>query len=57
VRWTQSVRLLASLGVTKFIEVGAGQVLSGLVRSIDSSLVGARFGAPADMDSAKALVG
>ena len=57
VLWTQSVRLLAGLGVTRFIEVGAGQVLTGLCRNIDPSLVGARFGEPADMDKVQKIAG
>jgi [acyl-carrier-protein] S-malonyltransferase len=57
VLWTQSVRLLAGLGVTRFIEVGAGQVLTGLCRNIDPSLVGARFGEPADMDKVQNVAG
>src|SRR5271165_1228928 len=50
VRWVESVRLLASHGVTKFVEVGAGQVLGGLCRKIDHALTGARFGEPADLE-------
>lgn len=34
VRWEQSINTLASLGCTTFVELGAGQVLSGLVRRI-----------------------
>lgn len=34
VRWTESVRWLAAQGVTNFVEVGAGSVLSGLVKRI-----------------------
>lgn len=34
VRWTDSVRRLASEGVTTFVEVGPGKVLSGLVKNI-----------------------
>ncbi len=34
VRWTESVRHLAALGMTTFEEVGPGQVLTKLVRSI-----------------------
>jgi [acyl-carrier-protein] S-malonyltransferase len=35
VRWLQSVEFLAAQGVTTAVEVGAGKVLSGLVRQID----------------------
>ncbi len=34
VRWSDSVQFLVDAGVTTFIEIGAGKVLSGLVRSI-----------------------
>jgi len=50
VLWTQTIRCLAAQGVTRFIEVGAGTVLTGLLRSIDSSLAGARFGEPPDLE-------
>ena len=50
VLWTQSVRYLAAQGVGRFIEVGAGSVLTGLLRNIDSSLVGVKFGEPADLE-------
>ncbi|HVX66620.1 MAG TPA: ACP S-malonyltransferase [Bryobacteraceae bacterium] len=48
VRWTDSVRALAALGVESCIEVGAGGVLTGLLRAIDPSIKGAKFGDPAD---------
>jgi [acyl-carrier-protein] S-malonyltransferase len=44
VRWTESVRRLAASGVERTIEVGAGGVLTGLLRSIEPSLKGHRFG-------------
>lgn len=54
VRWAESVRYLASQGVTRFVEVGAGAVLTGLLRNIDPSLSGVKFGDPADLDKALA---
>ena len=44
VRWAESLRYLAAQGVRRFVEVGAGGVLTGLLRSIDGSLEGSRFG-------------
>jgi [acyl-carrier-protein] S-malonyltransferase len=38
VLWTQTIRYLASRGVTEFCEVGPRKVLTGLIRSIDPSL-------------------
>ncbi len=38
VRWTQAVKMLISLGVTRFVEVGAGAVLSGLIKKIDRNI-------------------
>jgi [acyl-carrier-protein] S-malonyltransferase len=37
VHWTESMQVLIALGVTNFIEVGPGKVLSGLLRQIDRS--------------------
>jgi [acyl-carrier-protein] S-malonyltransferase len=37
VRWTESMQLLIAQGVTAFVEVGPGKVLSGLLRQIDRS--------------------
>jgi [acyl-carrier-protein] S-malonyltransferase len=42
--------LLASRGVTRFIEVGAGAVLTGLLKNIDPALAGLKFGEAADWD-------
>ena len=50
VRWMDSIRYLASQGVGRFIEVGAGSVLTGLLRNIDPTLKGAKFGEPADLE-------
>jgi len=50
VRWLESIRLLASRGVTRFIEVGAGAALTGMLRNIDPSLTGVKFGEAADLE-------
>jgi len=34
VQWTRSMQFLADQGVTTFVEIGAGQVLSGLIKRI-----------------------
>ena len=54
VRWTESVRCLASQGVTKFYEVGAGSVLAGLLRGIEPSLATVKFGEAEDCEKAVA---
>ena len=38
VRWEESVRLLIDKGVTTFVEVGPGRVLTGLLRQIERSV-------------------
>lgn len=50
VRWAEGIRYLAAQGVARFVEVGAGGVLTGLLRSIDATLKGFRFGEPADLE-------
>jgi [acyl-carrier-protein] S-malonyltransferase len=49
VLWTQTIRYLATQGVDNFIEVGAGGVLTGLLRNIDPALKGAKFGEAGDL--------
>jgi [acyl-carrier-protein] S-malonyltransferase len=55
VRWTETVRYLAGAGVERFVEVGAGAVLTGLLRSIDPALSGAKFGELTDLEKLRAL--
>jgi [acyl-carrier-protein] S-malonyltransferase len=38
VYWTDSVRWIIRQGVTRFVEVGPGEVLSGLLRRIDQGV-------------------
>ena len=56
VRWEDSVRRLASDGVTTYVEVGPGGVLAGLIRKIQREAVVASVGAPGDLDTVRELV-
>ena len=38
VRWEELIRNMIADGITQFVEVGAGRVLSGLVRKIDRNV-------------------
>jgi len=49
VRWEQVVRRLASEGVTNYVEVGPGTVLSGLVKKIDRNATVFNFVQPDDL--------
>lgn len=51
VRWRESVLEMKSLGVSQLVEIGAGKVLSGLVRRIDKDLSGVSIGSPEDIDA------
>ena len=53
VRWRESVAYMASRGVTRFFEIGAGKVLSGLVKRIAEGAVGISVSGPNDLNAAK----
>jgi [acyl-carrier-protein] S-malonyltransferase len=55
VRWEDVVRRLASEGVTTYVEVGPGTVLSGMVRRINGAATVANVAEPADVQSIEAL--
>jgi [acyl-carrier-protein] S-malonyltransferase len=57
VRWEDVVRRLASEGVTTYVEVGQGTVLSGLVRKIVRDARVAGLSSPDDLNAVEALVG
>jgi [acyl-carrier-protein] S-malonyltransferase len=55
VRWTESMQLLIAEGVTNFVEVGPGKVLSGLLRQIDRSQKCGQAEDPASIEKLLAL--
>jgi [acyl-carrier-protein] S-malonyltransferase len=52
VLWEQSVRALLDLGVGRFVELGPGRVLAGLVRKVDRHAAVASAGAPEEFGAA-----
>ncbi len=54
VRWRESVAAMATQGVTTFYEVGAGKVLTGLMKRIAAGATGAAIGTPDDIAAFKA---
>ncbi len=51
VRWRESVQTMTTLGVDSFIELGAGKVLSGLIRRITPDVATAAAGTPAEIEA------
>jgi [acyl-carrier-protein] S-malonyltransferase len=57
VRWEESVRELVGQGVDTFVEVGPGQVLSGLVKKIQKGARVLSVEDPSSLDAAVAALG
>lgn len=51
VRWRESVQAMTALGVDSFVELGAGKVLSGLVRRIAPDAATLSAGTPSEIEA------
>jgi [acyl-carrier-protein] S-malonyltransferase len=56
VRWIDSLQRMHQLGCDRFLEVGPGQVLAGLVRRTLPDVPVASFGSANDLDAARSLL-
>jgi [acyl-carrier-protein] S-malonyltransferase len=56
VRWRESVAAMATGGIDRFVEVGAGKVLTGLGKRIAPGARAANFGQPADLAAVRPLL-
>jgi [acyl-carrier-protein] S-malonyltransferase len=52
VLWEESVRAMAAMGVTTFVEVGPGTVLTGLIKRIVPDAVTMNVNDPKSLDAA-----
>ena len=51
VRWQECVRAMVDLGVTNFVELGAGKVLSGLIKRIAPDATAVSASTPAEIEA------
>jgi [acyl-carrier-protein] S-malonyltransferase len=56
VRWEESVRKMAAMGVTTFVEVGPGTVLTGLIKRIVPDAITFNVQDPASLDATRAAL-
>ena len=53
VRWTETIQYLRGQGIQTFIEMGSGNVLTGLLKRIDAAATGITLGAPVDLEAVR----
>jgi len=57
VRWRESVSYMAAQGVTRFVEIGSGKVLTGLVKRIAAEAEGVSVSQPDDVATLRGHLG
>jgi [acyl-carrier-protein] S-malonyltransferase len=55
VRWTESIQYLINNGISLFMEIGSGSVLSGLIKRINRNVMANSFGTPEDIQTLQRL--
>jgi [acyl-carrier-protein] S-malonyltransferase len=50
VRWRESVQAMKTLGITEAVEIGAGKVLSGLIKRIEPDIAASSVGTPQQVE-------
>ena len=50
VRWTETIQEMAARGVTTVVEIGSGQVLTGMMKRIDPNVAHINLGTAADFE-------
>lgn len=53
VRWRESIQKMATLGVNQIVEIGAGQVLTGLTKRINKDVLATAINTPQDLEGFK----
>jgi [acyl-carrier-protein] S-malonyltransferase len=51
VRWRECILAMAGMGCDRFVEIGAGKVLTGLMKRLSPEAKADAVGAPADIEA------